>query len=126
VDLADLFNDTAEVTARYRDRTFRLSVFTEKLTPAYKAQAILVASRAQAEAEEGAENTETKDETAQMVADLVGSWKDGEGGEVLLRGEPFPPTYENLVQLSYPLLSTLMREITKFLGELANPPSPTI
>jgi alkanesulfonate monooxygenase SsuD/methylene tetrahydromethanopterin reductase-like flavin-dependent oxidoreductase (luciferase family) len=125
MELADLFNDTAEVRATYKNLTFRMRVFTEKLTPEYKAKALLVASRAQAEAESGDEHTETKDETAMMVADLVESWKDEAGDDVRLHGQPFPPAYENLVKLSYPLLSTLMREITRYLGEMANPQSAT-
>jgi hypothetical protein len=125
MELADLFNDTAEVRAAYKNLTFVMQVYTEKLTPEYKAKALLVASRAQAESEAGDENTETKDETAMMVADLVESWKDERGEDVKLKGVAFPPVYENLVKLSYPLLSVLMREITRYLGEMANPPSAT-
>ena len=123
MELEDLFNDTAVVTASYKNLTFVMNVFTEKLTPEYRAKAVDLSSKAQAEAESGDESTETKDETAQMVADLVESWKDEKGEDVKLKGVHFPPVYENLVKLSYPLLSVLLREITKYLGEQANPKS---
>lgn len=122
MELADLFNDTAIVTASYKNLTFVMNVFTEKLTPEYRAKAVDLSSKAQAEAESGDEGTETKDETAQMVADLIESWKDEKGEDVKLKGVLFPPVYANLVKLSYPLLSVLLREITKYLGEQANPP----
>ena len=127
MDLADLFNETAPVTSKYKNLTFVMQVFTEKLTPAYRAKAITLVSKAQAEAESGAEGeqAEHKDETALMVADLVEGWKDEKGEDVKLRGEIFPPVYENTYQLSYPLLSTLLRDITTFLGAQANPPSAT-
>jgi hypothetical protein len=119
---------TAEARSTYKNLTFVMQVFTEKLTPAYKAKAILLASKAQAEAEQGAEagtdhEPEVKDESAQLLADLIESWKDGDGEEVTLHDAPFPPTYENLAQLSYPLLITLLKDVTTFLGAQANPPS---
>lgn len=125
MELEDLFNDTAVVTASYKNLTFVMNVFTEKLTPEYRAKAVDLSSQAQAEAESGDEGTETKDETAQMVADLVESWKDEKGEDVKLKGVIFPPVYENLVKLSYPLLSVLLRKITEYLGEQANPQNAT-
>lgn len=127
MDLADLFNETAPVTSKYKNLTFVMQVYTEKLTPAYRAKAVVLASKAQAEAEAGAEgaDAEHKDETALMVADLVDSWKDERDEDVKLRGVLFPPVYENTYQLSYPLLTTLLRDITNFLGAQANPPSAT-
>ena len=127
MELADLFNDTAEVTVPYKNLTFVMNVYTEKLTPEYRAKAVLLAARAQAEAETGAEGAEAeeKDEAALMVADLVESWKDEKGEAITLKGQPFAPVYENLVKLSYPLLTKLLGEITKYLGEQANPPSAT-
>src|SRR4051812_43203442 len=98
MELADLFASTAEVKATYKNLTFVMQVYTEKLTPEYRAKAIILASRAQAEAETGAEgaDTEAKDETAQMIQDLVASWKDEKGEDVKLKGELFPPVHANL------------------------------
>lgn len=128
MDIANLLEDTAEVVTTYKNLTFVKQVFTEKLTPAYKARAILLASKAQAEAENGAESgtdnePEVKDESAELLADLIESWKDEKGEEITLRGAAFPPDYEHLVQLSYPLLTALLKNVTTYLGAQANPPS---
>jgi hypothetical protein len=137
MDISSLMEETAEVRSTYKNLLFIMQVFTEKLTPSYKAKAILLASKAQAEAETGAEagtdnEPEEKDETALLLADLLESWKnkpanapdDAPAEEVTLHGQPFPPAYESLIQLSYPLLTTLLKDVTTFLGSQANPQSP--
>jgi len=108
MDLAVLFAHTAPFAAEYIGHTFAMQIFTEKLTPQYKAELMALTS---------AEGEERKDENAQMLADLVASW------DKTLNGEEFPPTYENLMQLSYPCLASLLRQISTFLGDLANPQS---
>lgn len=126
MELADLLNKTAEVLADYNGFTFKMQVFTEKLTPEYKAKLILIAAQAQAQPD-GAERAEdaTKDENALMLADLIESWRDKDDAPIVLKGEAFPPIYENLVKLSFPMLACLTRAITTYLGELANPQSAT-
>lgn len=123
MELSDLLNKTAEVVAEYNGFTFKMQVFTEKLTPEYKAKMLLLASQAQAGSQ--ADAASAKDENAQMLADLIESWRDGTGEPVLLRGEDFPPDYENLMKLSFPMIARLTTEITKYLGELANPTNAT-
>ncbi len=123
MEIQDLLNKTAEVIAEYNGFTLKMQVFTEKLTPEYKAKMMLLASQAQAASPENADSA--KDENAQMLADLIESWRDGLDEPVLLRGEDFPPDYENLMKLSFPMIARLTTEITKYLGELANPTSAT-
>jgi hypothetical protein len=64
-------------------------------------------------------SAEVKDETSLMLSDLIQSW-DAE-----LHGLPYQPSYENFCRLSYPLQSALLKRITEYLGELANPPNAT-
>jgi hypothetical protein len=124
VELADLFNETAEVTADYGKRRFVMQVFTEKLTPEYKAKFLLAGALAADEGDKP-ENAAVKDELVQMLEDLIDSWKDGEAQDIVLHGAPFLPTYENLAKLSYPVLARLNHAIKEYLGDLANPLNAT-
>lgn len=117
MELSDLLVETSEVVATYKGREFKMQVFTEKLTPEYKAH--LIALTVAVEDAGAAAPAELKDETSQMLADLIESW------DVVLNGEPFGPTYDNLLKLSYPLQASLLKQITAFLGDLANPTKET-
>lgn len=124
MELIDLFNETAAVRAEYKGRVFVMQAYTEKLTPEYKAQLLLLAV---ASAEE---NKETKEESCLMLSGLIESWK-GENPEtkeleeITVDGKPFPATYDNLLKLSFHLIATLIRAVTTFLGDQANPTSAT-
>lgn len=114
MELQDLFSETTEVSTEYKGRTFKSQVFTERLTPAYKASLILLITQAD-------EGEKRKDETAQMLADLHQSWTDGDGQPIVLEGQPFPPTYENLMKLSFQLLAALLRSVTTHLADSVSP-----
>lgn len=119
MELSDLLVETSEVTATYKGRDFKMQVFTEKLTPQYKAHLLALTTVADEVGESENAPQEVKDETSLMLSDLVDSW------DVVLKGVPFPPTYENFAQLSYPLQACLLKKITGFLGDLANPSNGT-
>ena len=122
MELNDLLNETSECTASYKNYTFKMQVFTEKLTPEYKARliALTTANEQVADSSDDAKvPAELKDENAQMLSDLIDSW------DVVLKGEAYPPTYANFLKLSYPLMAALIKQITMFLGDLANPQSGT-
>ena len=109
MELSGLLSNVAPVTATYLGHDFNMKVWTEKLTPTYKAELVTLIYAEDA--------SQRKDENAHMLAQLVKEW------DVVLEGEPFPPTYENFMQLSYPCLNTLLRAIQEFLGDIANPQS---
>ncbi len=116
-DLLSILNDTIEVDITYRVLEIKAQVYTEKLTPEYKAQLVVLASVKS----EGAEDQETqdKDENALLLSELIESW------DLTNDKQPYPPTYENLARLSFPMLSCIARAISLKLGALANPQSAT-
>lgn len=122
MELSDLLVETSPVEATYKGRVFKMDVFTEKLTPEYKSQLMVLVAKVEDAGDDNAEK-ELVDETSRMLADLISHW------DVVLNGQPYAPTYENFRKLSYPLQAALLKRITTFLGELANPtnepPSPT-
>ena len=125
MELNDLLAETAKVTVTYKKYVFKAEIFTERLTPAYKAR--LIALSSVNEENEGKENVdnEVKDENAQMLSDLIASWTDDKDEPIVLGGQPYPPTYENFLGLSYPLMAAFIKQITTFLGDQANPTNET-
>lgn len=109
MELSSLFKKTAPVVVNYDGDTINTQVYTDRLTPQRKAALLTLAAE---------DNEEQKDETVMLLSELIERW------DVTLDGQPYLPTYENLMQVSYPLISTLLREITSFLGERANPTKP--
>jgi len=107
MELSQLLAQTAPLTLQYQGQEAQSQIKTETLTPEYKAQLIALVTNADPE--------QRKDENAQMVADLVESW------DLRLNGEAYPPTYENCLKLSYTMLASFTRQISEFLGEIANP-----
>lgn len=112
MELANILTRTADVPVTYAGQTLNTKIFTEKLTPVYRAEL----RRIVVEAEAGGES---RDEAAQMLDDLIESW------DMVLNGEPKPASYAFISTLSYPLIATIVRAITEFLGEIANPTSAT-
>jgi hypothetical protein len=120
MELADLLNKTAEVTNEYNGFTTVLRIFTEKLTPEYKARLLTLAASAKAEGDETTgEKREHKDENALLLVELIEAW------DIVLHGEPFAPVYENLIKMSFGHLASITKSITSYLGDLANPQSAT-
>lgn len=124
MELNDLMKGTASCDVRYRNFEFKVNVFTEIFTPEYKARLLaLTTANETVEKAEGEESVapELKDENAQMLADLIESWTDKDGEPIVMNGEPFPPTYENWLGLSYPMMAAFVKQITKFLGDQSDP-----
>jgi hypothetical protein len=123
MELNDLMNGTAQCPVRYRNFEFIVTVFTEAFTPEYKARLLTLTSAVE-KAEAGESGTpEQREEAAQMLADLIESWTDKDGEAVVMNGQPFPPTYENWIKLSYPMMGAFTKQIIAFIGAEANPPS---
>lgn len=112
MELANILTRIAPVTVEYAGQKLVCQVFTEKLTPTYRAEL----RRIVAESEAGGES---RDEAAQMLDDLIDSW------DMVLNAEPKPAAYAFIATLSYPLIATIVRAITEFLGEIANPTNAT-
>lgn len=124
MELNDLLNQTSPCTVKYRNFEFVCQIYTEILTPTYKARllALAVVSNEQPEGQNDADvPVEVKDEHAKMLADLIASWTDKDGEPIVLKGEYFPPTYENWLQLSYSMLASFIKQITQHLADTANP-----
>ena len=119
MELNDLLNETSPLKATYKTHEFNLNVFTEKLTPAYKARLIALTTINEEHEGEKDAPADVKDENAQLLSDLIESW------DVVLNGAPYPPTYDNFLSISYPLMAALMKQITTHLGDIANPPKET-
>lgn len=111
MDLNELLQHQAPCTATYLNFKAEMLIWTERLSPAYKAELIAAVTNEKPE--------ERKDEQAKMLSDLIASW------DVKKDGEAYPPTYDNLCALSYPLMAAFVRAISEFLGDLANPQSAT-
>lgn len=116
MELQDLFAETAEVVTEYRGRVFKMQVFTEKLSPDYKTKLLT-----QLIANDEGENKERRDETVQMLDDLIDSWKDKDDEPIVLNGEEFPPVYNNIKQLSFQLLNLMLKNITQYLADSVSP-----
>lgn len=125
MELNNLMTETAVCDVRYKSYEFKVSVFTEKLTPEYKARLLALTSANEKVEGEESVASELKDENAQMLADLIESWTDKDGEPVVLGGEPFPPSYENWLRLSYPMMAAFIKQITTFLGDQADPTKKT-
>ena len=123
MELNNLMQETASCPVRYKSYEFNVSVFTEKLTPTYKARLLELTRVNEGHGEDAP--AEVKDENAQMLADMIESWTDKDGQPIVLNGEVFPPTYENWLKLSYPMMAAFIKQITTFLGDQANPTNAT-
>lgn len=106
MELNNLLNKTAPVTIEYDGETINAVVYSDRLTPQKKAELINLLFQ---------EGEEQKEEEVLMLSELIESW------DVTLNGEAFPPTYDNLMQISYPLLSHVVREVASFLKERGKP-----
>jgi len=111
----------ATLASRKHTRTFdfdgepvTIDVLPHKITPEYRAK--LAALAVKAASGEETESAEEKEQDAKMVADLVPSW-DVEWNE----GEPYPPTYENLIVVPCTLLGRVASEIMEVIKTLSNP-----
>lgn len=102
---ADLINRTSTVSISYREQTINLIIFSEKLTPNYKASLLKLA-----------EQNEDHEVEVQMLADLIQSWDITDE-----EGQPIKPTYEFLLGCPLPFLSELGKAVLNEVAD-ANPP----
>ncbi|MEN3329011.1 MAG: hypothetical protein V7638_3818 [Acidobacteriota bacterium] len=125
MELSDLLNETSSCEVKYKNYQFNCNVFTEKLTPTYKAKLIALATSNEELIGENETDVpdEVKDDNARMLSDLIQSWVDEKGEPIVLKGERFDPTYENWLNLSYGMMASFIKQITEHLRDMANPPS---
>lgn len=110
MELSQLLTRTAPLTIPYFTDKIEAVVYTDRMSPKKRAELIeLVAS----------EDESRKDEQVLILSEVIASW------DSTMNGEPFPPTYENIEQLSFPLLSHILRAVSDFLGERARPTKQT-
>lgn len=111
----------ATIADKRHSRTFEfdgtpvtIDVLPHKITPEYRAKLAELAK--QAASGEESEDQKQKEQDAKMVADLMPIW-DVEWAE----GEPYPPTYENLLVVPCTLLGRVASEIMEVIKVLSNP-----
>lgn len=116
LDLAQIAEKRTPRSFEFDDETVNIELLPHKVTPTYRSKLAALAQKAQAvdgEAEDGVAQVEEQD--AKMVADLMPKW------DVQVKGEPFPPTYENLLLVPVTLLGRVASEIMEVIKELSNP-----
>jgi hypothetical protein len=106
MELTKLLTQTAPLAISYHGDTINANIFTDRMTPTKKAELDAILDE---------DSEEQKDSTVLFLSEVIESW------DVVNKGEAYAPTYENLMELSYPLLSHLLREVSSFLAGRANP-----
>jgi hypothetical protein len=120
IDIVALADKRAEHKFNFGGGVVRIEYYPHKITSEYMAR-LQKLGKVQGEAEEpeGGEDQpkseEQKSADALMVSELLISW------DVLAAGEPFPPTYENLLKAPTSLVSRVAAEIVDAVGKLATP-----
>ena len=107
MDLANLKNKSAKITFKLDGEEVNIEFHPHRLTPEYRAG---LQRLAQDETDE-----EPRDSDAQMLSDLLIKW------DVMAGGEPYPPTYENLLTAPQSLVTRTALEILEAVGKLATP-----
>lgn len=109
--------DLAKIAQRRTPRTFEfegepvnIETLPHKITPTYRSQLAALAKKAQDDP-----NAEVEEQDAKMVEDLMPEW------DVVVGGQPFPPTYQNLLGTPCTLLGRVASEIMEVIKELSNP-----
>lgn len=114
LDLATIAEKRTPRSFEFAGEPVNIEILPHKITPEYRSKLAALAKKA--EAEDGAEETqEEREQDAQMVSDLMPAW------DVQVQGEPFPPTYENLLQVPCTLLGRVASEVMEVIKELSNP-----
>lgn len=109
MELSSLLNRTAPLEIDYCGEKVNVVVYTDRMTPKRRIELANLTV---------VDNEEQKDEQVLILAEVIKSW------DVVLNGADFPPTYDNIAQLPYPLLAHITREVSSFLQERANPTQP--
>lgn len=104
MDLGDLKNKVAPLTFDLDGETVNAKFYPHKLTPEDRARL-----------QKLADDDETRDTDAQMLCTILESW------DVTANGDPYPPTYENLLVAPQTLVTRTALEILSAVGKLATP-----
>lgn len=104
LNLATLLSQTVLLPIPFGDDVINAEYKPHKMTPKFRAFLINL--------DNGAGLGEAqKDSAAQMAAEMLASW------DVDYDGQPFPPTYDNLLTVPIELLSAVVRAIWTDLGK---------
>lgn len=121
MDLRTIADKQQSVTFDFDGESVTMVVLPHKITPEYRARLAALAKKATASEAEDApeEKPEEREQDAQMVSDLVRSW------DIVMGGEPFPPTYENLLVTPVTVLGRVSSEIMEVIKGHASPTPKT-
>ena len=104
MNLAALLSQTVSLKIHFSGDVVNAEYLPHKMTPKFRAFLIGL--------DNGVEIGEAqKDSAAQMAAEMLASW------DVDYDGQPFPPTYDNLLTVPIELLSAVVRAIWTDLGK---------
>lgn len=108
MDIAALAQKRAPLVFDLDGETIHAEFYPHKMTPEYRARMLRVS-----------DDGDTQDDSdAQMLADVLVGW------DVEEKGNPFPPTIENLKRAPQTLITRTALEILGVLGKLAAPTKP--
>lgn len=105
MDLSDLKKKRAPIEFQFDGEWVKGEYYPHKLTPTYQAEIRRIAR------DEG----DDQDGDAKVVSELLASW------DVTADGQPFPPTYANLLTAPRSLVTRVALEILSEVGKLATP-----
>lgn len=106
VNLATLAEKTSKLQVKFADEVINAEYRPYKMTPKFRA--LLIGLEADGGIGEG-----NKVAVAEMLAQMVAGW------DVESNGEPYPPTYDNLVDVPVEILGAVADAIWSDLGKRA-------
>ncbi len=106
MDIATLAEKRAKLVFDLDGEKVTAEYYPHKMTPEYRSRLTRVMDDA----------TEVDEGDARMLSDILISW------DVEANGQPFPPTYDNLLRAPQTLVTRAALEILIELGKLAAPP----
>lgn len=106
MELSHLLARTAPLVIEFHSETIKTVVYTDRLTPLRSAELARLVEK---------DKKEQRNITALLLAELIREW------DVTQDSKPFPPVYENLLQVPFSLLTHLEAEVSSFLQERAKP-----
>lgn len=107
MDLATLQARKHKITFDIDGEAVTIEIQPHKITPEYQARLTKLAAE-----------DSGQDDDVTMLAELIVSW------DVTCGGEPYLPTYENLLKAPRTLITRAVVEILEAVGKLAIPPKP--
>lgn len=116
MNLANLGNRNVRRTFDFDGESVTIEFPPHKITPEYRAQLEAMSKSSDEDEGEGEEAREVDlAQDAKLVSELLTGW------DVEWDGQPYPPTYENLMKVPVTLLGRVSVEIMEVIREQSGP-----